>query len=68
MPVYAYRCNAGHDMSVTQPAADPVPESVRCTRCELTAVRVFDAPAVVFKGPGFYSTDSKSDERKDSRT
>jgi putative FmdB family regulatory protein len=55
MPVYEYRCENGHLFDVLQRMTDaPVTE---CTLCGASVQRVFRAPAVHFKGSGFYSTD-----------
>jgi putative FmdB family regulatory protein len=55
MPTYEYRCQKGHDFEVMQRIADdPVLE---CEVCGAPVRRVFSAPAVHFKGTGFYNTD-----------
>ena len=35
-----------------------------CPKCELTehVVRVFDAPSVIYKGKGFYTTDNRKEQ------
>jgi putative FmdB family regulatory protein len=55
MPIYEYRCANGHSFEVFQSMhEDPVAECVECgAECE----RVLSAPAVHFKGSGFYTTD-----------
>jgi len=56
MPTYEYRCPEGHTFELFQRMSDPPPE--RCEVCGAAPVqRVLFAPAVVFKGSGFYSTD-----------
>ncbi len=55
MPVYEYRCGNGHEFDVLQRMSDdPVTD---CTVCGAAVQRVFHAPAIHFKGSGFYNTD-----------
>ncbi len=55
MPIYEYKCENGHVFDVMQKMADaPLTE---CVECGAPAVRVLSAPAVHFKGSGFYNTD-----------
>jgi putative FmdB family regulatory protein len=55
MPTYEYRCTAGHTFEVFQSMSeDPV---TKCEVCGKPVERVFHAPAVHFKGSGFYTTD-----------
>jgi putative FmdB family regulatory protein len=61
MPIYEYRCENGHTFDVMQRMGDPP-----VTKCDLdggAVERVFNAPAVHFKGSGFYSTDYGSKKR-----
>jgi putative FmdB family regulatory protein len=55
MPIYEYRCKKGHTFDVKQLFSDD-PVDV-CEVCSAPASRVFRAPAVHFKGSGFYNTD-----------
>ncbi|HEX4307596.1 MAG TPA: FmdB family zinc ribbon protein [Solirubrobacterales bacterium] len=55
MPIYEYKCDNGHVFDVMQKMADePLTE---CVECGAPAHRVLTAPAVHFKGSGFYNTD-----------
>ena len=55
MPIYEYKCDNGHVFDVMQKMADePLTE---CVECGAPAQRVLTAPAVHFKGSGFYNTD-----------
>ncbi len=55
MPTYEYRCTDGHTFEVFQSMSeDPV---TKCEVCGKPVERVFHAPAVHFKGSGFYTTD-----------
>jgi putative FmdB family regulatory protein len=51
MPLFDYKCNNCGTVEETQ---DPLPGV--CTLCNYTMVRIWSAPAVHFKGTGFYST------------
>ena len=55
MPIYEYRCEIGHTFEAFQSMSDDSRDS--CKVCEAPAARVLSAPAVHFKGSGFYTTD-----------
>ena len=55
MPIYEYRCKKGHTFDVMQRFSDDPLDS--CEVCGASAQRVLHAPAVHFKGSGFYNTD-----------
>ncbi|MFL5845875.1 MAG: FmdB family zinc ribbon protein [Solirubrobacteraceae bacterium] len=55
MPIYEYKCEKGHVFEVVQRMVDD-PITV-CEKCGRPAQRVLHAPAVHFKGSGFYNTD-----------
>jgi putative FmdB family regulatory protein len=55
MPIYEYLCREGHLFDRVQRFADE-PLKV-CEVCGKPAQRVLHAPAVHFKGKGFYATD-----------
>jgi putative FmdB family regulatory protein len=55
MPIYEYRCENGHTFEVMQRIADDPVTS--CQTCSAPVQRVMYAPAVHFKGSGFYNTD-----------
>ena len=57
MPTYEYECSAGHRYE-TREGFD-APATQRCAKCRRTARRVLYAPSIVFKGSGFYVTDSR---------
>lgn len=58
MPTYQYRCTAcGEELEAFQKFTDP--SLTTCPRCEGALRKVFSAVGVVFKGSGFYSTDSR---------
>jgi putative FmdB family regulatory protein len=55
MPIYEYLCPDGHRFEVVQRFADD-PVSA-CEVCARPVQRVLFAPAVHYKGKGFYATD-----------
>lgn len=57
MPTYGYRCSRGHQFEVLQRIMDR-PLTV-CPECGAPATRVFYPVGVIFKGQGFYKTDSR---------
>jgi putative FmdB family regulatory protein len=61
MPIYEYRCKKGHTFDVMQRFSDEA--LTKCEVCEAPAQRVFHAPAVHFKGSGFYNTDYGTKKR-----
>ncbi|HEU4702562.1 MAG TPA: FmdB family zinc ribbon protein [Conexibacter sp.] len=65
MPIYEYRCEQGHTFEVIQRMSDDALDT--CEVCESPAVRVLHAPAVHFKGSGFYNTDYGTKKRARER-
>ena len=55
VPIYEYRCDKGHTFEVMQSMSDD-PLSA-CEVCGAPVQKVLHAPAVHFKGSGFYNTD-----------
>ena len=55
MPIYEYRCENDHRFEAFQSMADDALDT--CEVCGAPAQRVLSAPAVHFKGSGFYTTD-----------
>ncbi len=59
MPTYPYACTAcGHAFEVQQSFSDP--SLTECPECAGRLRKVFSSVGVVFKGSGFYRTDSRS--------
>ena len=55
MPIYEYKCDNGHVFDVMQKMAEEA--LTECIECGAPCARVLTAPAVHFKGSGFYNTD-----------
>jgi putative FmdB family regulatory protein len=70
LPIYEYQCTkCGHRFEQIQKFSDPQVES--CPQCGGKVEQVLSAPAVQFKGSGWYVTDyarksSGSSGKKDS--
>ena len=59
MPTYQYRCTeCGEDLEAVQKFSDPT--LTTCPTCSGQLRKVFNAVGVVFKGSGFYRTDSRN--------
>ena len=59
MPTYEYRCTeCGEDLEAVQKFSDA--PLTTCPTCGGRLRKVFNAVGVVFKGSGFYRTDSRS--------
>ena len=59
MPTYQYACTAcGHQLEAVQSFSDPA--LTECPACEGRLRKLFSAVGIVFKGSGFYRTDSRS--------
>ena len=58
MPVYGYRCSRGHHFEVQQRITEPALS--QCPECGAPVTRVFYPVGIVFKGSGFYKTDSRA--------
>ena len=58
MPTYEYKCTACDNRYETREGFD-APSRQPCPRCGNQAKRVLFAPPIVFKGSGFYVTDSR---------
>jgi putative FmdB family regulatory protein len=59
MPLYEYKCKkCGHRFERIQSFS--APDVKECPICQSEVERLISAPAVQFKGSGFYSTDYAS--------
>lgn len=67
MPTYQYACTeCGHAFEQFQSFSDD--SLTVCPACDGKLRKVFNAVGVVFKGSGFYRTDSRSDGGSSSTT
>jgi putative FmdB family regulatory protein len=66
LPRYDYRCEGGHTYELQQPFGSPSEHP--CQRCGKTARRLIHARPLVFKGSGWYKTDSRNGSNGDSGT
>ena len=58
MPTYEYECQACHErVEAVQKFSDPA--LTTCEKCGGELRKVFSAVGIVFKGSGFYKTDSR---------
>jgi len=63
MPLYEYQCNVcGERTELIQKLSDP-PYS-HCAKCGGEMKKLFSAPAIQFKGSGWYKTDYASKPAK----
>ena len=63
MPTYAYACkDCGHAFDIVQSFSDDA--LTVCPECGGTLRKQFNAVGVVFKGSGFYRTDSRDSATK----
>ncbi len=58
MPTYEYRCPDCNNQYETREGFD-APARQPCPRCGGNAKRIYSAPPIVFKGSGWYVTDSR---------
>ena len=59
MPTYEYACSAcGHQFEAVQSFSDAA--ITECPECKGEVRKVYSNVGVVFKGSGFYKTDSRS--------
>ena len=63
MPIYQYKCpDCKLQFELKQSFKDkPV---AMCPACSGAARRIFSPVPILFKGPGFYITDSRAEEKK----
>jgi putative FmdB family regulatory protein len=65
VPTYQYACTAcGHQLEAVQSFSDA--SLTVCPECEGSLRKLFSGVGVVFKGSGFYRTDSRTDSRAKS--
>lgn len=59
MPIYEYRCQKNGHVYEKREGFD-APATQKCPTCRSKALRVIQAAPIVFKGSGFYKTDSRA--------
>ncbi|NIJ10465.1 putative FmdB family regulatory protein [Saccharomonospora amisosensis] len=65
MPTYQYACKeCGHQFEVVQSFNDA--SLTDCPQCQGALRKLFGSVGVIFKGSGFYRTDSRSDSKSSS--
>lgn len=67
MPTYQYACTnpeVKHEFEVVQSFSDPAVAT--CPQCGAPVRKVYGSVGVVFKGSGFYRTDSRKSETSSS--
>ncbi len=66
MPVYEYKCkNCHYRFELKQSFNDdPI---VTCPQCASKAKRIFSPVPIIFKGSGFYTTDSRQTKDETSK-
>ena len=66
MPIYDYRCDhCGHVFSAVQSYTDATLE--KCPSCGKRPRKLMATPAIVFKGGGWYKTDSRPAQKEASK-
>ena len=67
MPIYDYHCDhCGHSFSQVQSYKDQPVE--KCPNCGKKPRRLIAPSAVVFKGSGWYKTDSRPAEKSETKS
>jgi putative FmdB family regulatory protein len=64
VPTYGYRCTNGHEFDVWQRMTDEA--KADCPECGCPGKRLFFPAGIVFKGSGFYKTDSRKSSGESS--
>ena len=64
MPRYEYECSKGHQYERVEGFDAPTEQT--CPKCGGSSRRLISMPAVIFKGPGFYSTDNRKGQAGDN--
>ncbi len=69
MPTYQYVCTnpeCANEFELVQSFTDPA--ATECPVCGSRVRKQYGSVGVVFKGSGFYRTDSRSEARSDAKT
>lgn len=67
MPLYEYQCTQCNDRAeILQKFSDP--PHTHCAKCGGAMKKLASAPAIQFKGSGFYKTDYSSSPKSDAKS
>ena len=66
MPIYEYECEKCACRFELKRRFDEDEGSPCCPQCQGKVRQLFSPPAILFKGPGFYVTDSRNDRNRPS--
>ncbi len=66
MPIYEYECEKCACRFELKRRFDEDGGSPCCPQCQGKVRQLFSPPAILFKGPGFYVTDSRNDRNRPS--
>ena len=67
MPTYDYECRScGNRIEIIHAMSDPGPAA--CERCGGQMRRLLHPAGIIFKGSGFYKTDSRTGSTRDAPT
>ena len=64
MPIYEYECEICACRFELKRRFDEDEGNLCCPQCQGKVHQLFSAPAIIFKGSGFYVTDSRSDSER----
>jgi len=67
MPTYEYQCSKCSNRYEKREGFD-APSVQKCPKCRSRAQRIIQAPPIVFKGSGFYVTDSRGSAPSESES
>lgn len=67
MPMYRYVCQSCGNEEVHLHSVNESP-SLKCVRCGSDMVRTIGRVGIVFKGSGFYITDSRKDSKTEDKS
>jgi putative FmdB family regulatory protein len=67
VPTYDYRCrDCGHEIEIIHSILEDGPDA--CDRCRGPLIRVLHPAGVIFRGSGFYVTDSRAPRGDEAST
>ena len=66
MPIYQYKCKKCDKIVEKEYKIGNAPKKTQCIDCKRQCERCFSPPMIQFVGAGFYTTDSRGSQGKDS--